>query len=390
MQQVFNNNTALVAQSMDIEIARAEVKSSKTYNDPTFSVEYGNKEDWDKKLGYSIGVQLSRKFTFGVRKAGIRLAEEELQATTAVFNDYLNNLHADATIAYLAHLRAKSLLDTAKKREEYMQQLANGDSLRFVGGEISKSTWIETRIAAGLARNSRLTAEAEYENSIVTLAYYMGNTNLSNELTAAGSLEESIMPLENLDYYIEQAMENRATITAAISRVDIAEAQKRLNSARRRIDLQLSIGAEYNKGAHRNEPEEPSFTNFKVSAAIPLKFSNLNGGARAMERASVEQAQQELTDTRLKIQSEVMQAYNNCRIAAIQTKTFTQGMLEETAEMLAGKRKAYQAGEISFIEFIETERSDNMVQEEYINAIFNNAISHVELLRSIGTKSDRK
>ena len=106
-----------------------------------------------------------------------------------------------------------------------------------------------------------------------------------------------------------------------------------------------------------------------------------------MEQMRIEQAEQELTDTRLRVQSEVMQAHNNCRIAELQATTFSQSMMSETSELLLKKREAYSLGEISFIEFIETERSDNMMHEEYINALYNRAASTVELMRSIGITS---
>lgn len=377
IQQVLSNNTALIAKSLDIDIAQASVKKSKVYNDPTLSFEYGNNEDWNKDLGQSIAAQLSRTFTFGVRTSGIRLAEKELQATTAVFNDYLRNFQAEATIAYLEHLRAKSLLSTAIKREEYMKQLAQNDSVRYMRGDIAKSVWIESRLAAGLTHNERLNSEALFKNTAIALGYYMGNMQNSDKIAAEGSLHETAAPLLSLDSYIEQAMENRADLSVAISKVDIAKAQQKLNSARRRIDIQLSVGAEYNKS-------EPSFTKLKIGAAVPLKFSNLNSGARAMDMAAIDQAQTQLADTRLSIHSEVMQAYNNCLIADKQAATFTREMLDETAELLDSKRKAYRQGEISFIEYIETERSDNMLQEEYINALFNSAASRVRLLQSVG------
>ncbi len=377
IQQVLSNNTALIAKSLDIEIAQASVKKSKVYNDPTLSFEYGNNEDWNKDLGQSIAAQLSRTFTFGVRTSGIRLAEKELQATTAVFNDYLRNFQAEATIAYLEHLRAKSLLSTAIKREEYMRQLAQNDSVRYMRGDIAKSVWIESRLAAGLTHNERLNSEALFKNTAIALGYYMGNMQNSDKIDAEGSLHETATPLLSLDSYIEQAMENRADLNVAISKVEIAKAQQKLNSARRRIDIQLSVGAEYNKS-------EPSFTKLKIGAAVPLKFSNLNSGARAMDMAAIDQAQTQLADTRLSIHSEVMQAYNNCLIADKQTATFTREMLDETVELLDSKRKAYRQGEISFIEYIETERSDNMLQEEYINALFNSAASRVRLLQSVG------
>lgn len=381
MQRVLNNNTALVAHSLDIEIAQAHVKSSKIHGDPTLSLEYGNNQDWDKDLGQSIAAQLSRTFTFGVRKSGIRLAHKELQATTAVFNDFLRNFQAEATIAYLEHLRAKSLWATAVKRQEYMRQLAHNDSIRYQRGDIAKSVWIESRLAAGLTHNERLEREAQLNNTAIVLGYYMGDMQNADSIKAAGNLQETAIELAPLDYYIEQAMANRADLNAAISNVDIAKARQKLNSARRRIDIQLSIGAEYNKS-------NPSFTKLKIGAAVPLKFSNLNNGARAMDIASVEQAQKQLTDTRLGIHSEVMQAYNNCRIADRQAATFTRDMLQETASLLESKREAYRQGEISFVEYIETERSDNMLQEEYINALFNSAASRVRLLQSIGLNTE--
>lgn len=377
MQRVIENNTAAVAQAMNIDIARASLRSSKTYNDPTLSVEYANNEDWDKELGQSIAANLSSTFTFGVRRAGIRLAQKELQATTAVFNDYMRNLHADATLAYLRHIRAKELLRIATNRESYMQQLAHSDSLRYLRGEIAKTVWIETRLAAGLTRNTRLQAEADLHNTAVELGYYMGSFEGIETIEAAGTLDKAAGTLDKAENYINQALANRADLIAATSRVEIAEAERRLGQALRRTDLQLSIGAEYNKA-------DPSFTKLMVGAAIPLKISSLNRGARLMEEAKIRQVQESLADTRMLITGEVLQAYNNCRIANRQKETFTQGIIQETAELLQSKRKAYQMGEISFVDFIETERSDNMMQEEYINSLYESAAGFVELRRSVG------
>ena len=382
ISSVTKNNTALIAQRMDIEIAQASVKSSKVYNDPTLSVEYGNNEDWETELGQSFAAQLSRTFTFGVRRAGIRLAEKELEAATAVFNNYARNLYADATTAYLQHLRAKALLATAAQRDTFMTELAHSDSLRFQRGEISKTVWLETRLAAGLVHNQRLEAETEYKNTKYALGYYTGNYDGIEQTTVEGTLGTIESILQPVDYYIEQAFTNRSDLAAATSNVEIAQAEKKLNSARRRIDLQLSIGAEYNDA-------DPQFTKLKVGAAIPIKFSNLNNGARIREQAVVEKRQQELLDTRLQIQNEVMQAYNECKTAQRQVENFENSMVNETAELLYSKRKAYRMGEISFIEFIETERSDNIMNEEYINALFNRAASLVELQRCTGiTKTE--
>ena len=115
MQRALKGNAALAAQSMNIEIADAEVKSSRTYNDPTIAIAYGNNEDWNTKLGESITAELSRTFTFGVRKAGIALAQQEREMTAAVVQEYLRNFQADATIAYLSHLKAIALKEISHR-----------------------------------------------------------------------------------------------------------------------------------------------------------------------------------------------------------------------------------------------------------------------------------
>lgn len=383
MQRVCDNNTALVAREMNIEIAQALVKGSKVYNDPTLSVEYANNEDWNKNLGQSVAAQLSRTFTFGVRKAGINLAQKELQATKAVFADYMRNFHADATIAFLTHVRAKELLDVAIERELFMKKLSHSDSLRFLRGDIAKTTWIETRLAAGLSYNQRLAAEAEFGSTAVALGYYMGSFDNVHSLDVECTLVEMVEPLADLNDYIGMALDNRADILLAISSADIAEAQRKLGSASRRMDINLSLGAEYNKA-------DPSFTKLKVGASVPLKFSNINSGARNAERIRVQQAQQEVVDTRMMVQSEVMQAYNNCLKAKECTDAFVWGMLDDVTELLHSKRKAYEAGEISFVEFIETERSTNIIQEEFINAKYSSAVKYVELLRSVGVASSKE
>ena len=108
MQQVMENNIALTAKKMDIEIYDAAVKSSKVFNDPVLAVSYTNNEDWSKGLGQGIEAELSRTFTFGVRRTRIDLAESERTQAVALIEEHMRNFRADATIAYLEHLRVSS------------------------------------------------------------------------------------------------------------------------------------------------------------------------------------------------------------------------------------------------------------------------------------------
>ena len=383
MERVLTNNIALTAQRLNIDIATANVKASKTHNDPNLAITYSSNENWSKKLGDAIEGELSRTFTFGVRKSRIRLSESEQAETTALLEEYIRNFRADATIAYLEHLRAMMKFDIEEKREKELATVASNDSTRFAQGDIAKADWYESRMAANLAHNNRLAAEANVRSTAIALGYYMGNLAGADEIRAGGTLETNEVPA-TADTYVEQALKNRADLQAALMRVDIAEAAKKFNAAQRRTDLNIKLAAAYNRGARNEEPHAPSFTTVTAGVAIPLKFSNINKGARTADRLLVQQAQQEADDARLQVQSEVLQAHNEYCYATMQAETFTYSMIEDMNQVVSSKKRAYETGDIPFLDYISAENRHADMMNEYIEALYNKAVKWVELQRATG------
>lgn len=383
MQQVLSSNIALTAQRLNIDIAAAKLQASKRHADPTLAITYSSNEDWDKKLGYAIEGELGRTFTFGVRSKGIALARKEEQETAALLEEYIRNFRADATIAYLENLKAILKLRVEVENEKELRQVAHNDSIRYTKGDIAKADWLESRMAAGLAHNSRLAAEASVKSTAIALGYYMGNLQGAENITATGELQIN-EPAAPLNTYLERATEHRADLQAALCRVDVAEAARKFNAAQRRTDLNVTLAAAYNKGARNEEPHAPSFTTLKAGVAIPLKFSNLNKGARNADRLAVQQALQEAENARLLVESEVMQAYNEYLYSTMQAATFTHTMVEEMAQIVDSKKRAYEMGDISFLDYISVERRQCEMENEYIEALFNKAAKWVELQRATG------
>lgn len=376
MERVLSGNIALTARKMDIEIADAGVKSSKVYNDPTLALTYTNSEDWDKKMGQGIEFELSRSFTFGVRLNRIDLADSERKQAMSLLEEYMRNFRADATIAYLEHIRARMLLQEALEIYNEISSVADNDSLRFKRGDIAGSDWLESRMAKGMAKNEMIDARAQVVNSAVKLGYYMGNLNGSGNLEGTGTLEmtEEAAPI---DTYISKALAQRADIIVALGRADIASARQKFNKAMRRPDIDVKIGATYNRA-------RPDFTTLKAGIAIPLKFSNLNKGQRLIDELLVQQANVELEEARLLVEADVMQAYNGYLSAQEQTRTFSTEMLNDMRSVVTGKKRAYELGEISFHDFLIVERSESEMRKEHIETLFNKAVAWVELQRATG------
>ena len=376
MQRVMEGNIALTAKRLDINIADAQLKSSKVYSDPTLAVTYSNNEDWSKKLGQGIEVELSKTFTFGVRKNRIQMSDSERKLTVALIEEYMRNFRADATIAYLEHLRASMLLTEAREILADLEDIASNDSIRFIRGEIAESSWLESRMAMGIARNAMLDAEAECNNTAIKMGYFMGSLSGAESLRGNGTLDisEEIAPI---DHYTSNALEHRADIVVALSRADVAEAVKRFNKAQRRPELNAVIGATYNIA-------RPDFTTLKAGIAVPLKFSNLNKGARVADEILAQQAIVEVEEARLLVQADVMQAYNNMLYAIKQTETFSGEMLQDMRTIVESKKRAYELGEIPFIDYLIVERDESEMRRQYIDALFGKAAAWVELQRATG------
>ena len=376
MERVMQGNISLTAKRLDIEIADANLKSSKVHNDPTLALTYTNNEDWDKKLGQGIELELSRSFTFGVRRNRINVAESEREEAIALLEEYMRNFRADATIAYLSHLRAVMLHGEATEIYKELSEVAMSDSIRFIKGEIAESDWLESRMAQGIARNAMLDAEALLANTAITMGYYMGNLDGAETLKGKGTLEISEKAAD-IETYTKAALGNRADLVVALSRAETAKAMQRYNSALRRPDLNLTIGATYNKA-------RPDFTTLKAGVAIPLKFSNLNKGARILDEVIVKQSDIAIEEARLLVEADVMQAYSSFLYASKQAETFTGETIGDMRKVVEGKRKAYELGEISFMEYLIAERNENEMRREYIDALYNKAVAWVELQRATG------
>ena len=376
MERVFRNNIALTAKKMDIEIADAAVTGSQVYNDPSIALTYTNNEDWSKGLGQGIELELSRTFTFGVRRSRIDLAESERTQAVALLEEYMRNFRADATIAYLEHLRAKMLYDETVEIHNDIREVALNDSMRYLRGDIAKSDWLESRMAQGIAKNSMLAAEAELRNSAIKLGYYMADMNSAEQLRGMGTLEITEQAAA-LEHYTKAALEHRADLVVALGNADIAVAAQKFNKAQRRPELDVVLGATYNIA-------DPDFTTIKAGVAMPLKFSNFNKGARLQDELLVKQANIEIEEARLMVTADVMQAYNSFIYATKQSETFSSEMLSDMQQVVESKRKAYEMGEIAFLDYLIVQRNESEMRGEYIDALFGKAVAWVELQRSTG------
>ena len=276
MEQVARRNLSYAAEKLNMNIAEAEVRAARLFNDPQLSVEYGNNQDWNMQMGQGISGELSKTFSPGKRSANIHLAGSEKELTQALLDDYFRNLRCEATLAYLDALKQAELFRVKQNAYDNMRRLAEGDSVKFALGKITEVDATQSRVEAGVMRNDLLQAEAELHNAFLSLGMMLGSATDTLYLPQGSlRLAERAFPAGML---VASALENRADLVAAMRNVDVAQRAVTVARRERNMDFDLALGVNHN-GTVRNEiAPAPRFTGFTVGLSVPLKFSNFNKG----------------------------------------------------------------------------------------------------------------
>ena len=382
MHMVIDSNIGYAAERLNLNVAEAELKAVKVFNDFTFSAEYANNSDWSLLMGQGVSVGLSKTFSFGKRRANIDLAKSEKELTAALLDDYLRNLRADAAIAYFNALRSRDQLAIVRNAYQNIKQLADADSVRFFKGKISETNAIQSRLEAGIANNQMMQATLEFDKTIGDLLLLFADDRTIN-YTLSGELDMLVIDY-NLDSLQQVAMENRADLAVAINNIEVANRVLKVTHAERNTDFDISLGGNYNTRVRNQEAPAPSFTGFTVGVSVPLKFSNVNKGAIRAQELRIQQVEKIYEKEKRRVKSEVFQNYTAYRGLCHQVMNYDNDLLTRAKEVINSKIYAYKRGDCSLLEVLDAQRTYDDIQHQYVETLYNRAVAFVELQRSIG------
>ena len=370
MQRVAQDNVGYAAEKLNVPAAQAEVTAAKVFNDPNLSVSYYNNENNSLQMGEGVEVELSKTFSFGKRGANIALAKSEQALAEALLADYLRNLRADATLAYLEALRQRQLFQVKQRTFESIDQLATSDSIRHQLGEIGEVDAIQSRVEAEVIRNEMVQTQAELYKALSQLSVQTGSFSTDTLFLPEGELQllEQNFVLADL---LNEALLQRADLVAALQDKEVAAKALKVARRERNTDVDLSVTVSRNARVYNEEAPAPPFTGVSAGIAIPLKFSNFNKGTVRAARFRAQQAELRYEEARLQVQTEVMQAFWTYELSRKQVAQYDNGLLRQAEAVMEGKRYSYQRGEASLIEVLDAQRTYDDVQAQYIETLFN-------------------
>ena len=382
ISRVMQSNLNYAVAKLDHSVAQADLSAAKKFNDPALAAEYGNNSDWDIAMGQSFSFGIEKTISFGKRSARISTALHNLDASNAGLQQFAFTLRAEATLAFIDALLARTLVTIGRQNMQNMQELYLSDSLRFATGDMSEIDVMQTRLEANIAKQDYQALLADYRNALVELDQLMGNPTLATQ-SIVGNLD-SPMRNYNLSDMLKAADSLRLDIVQQ-RHLTLASESELTQVRRERIpDIDLSLGVSYSTRVRNEEAPAPEFYGYTVGISIPLPVSNLYRGDIRAGQYKAQQAHIETDILRQQAQTEIIKAYNNYRSALDRLANYNTVIAGNARQVLEGKTYAYMRGETSLLEVINAQHTYNELQQAYAECLHECMTAWVELERAAG------
>lgn len=382
LQVVMKGNCDLAAEQLNVSVSEAEAVAAKAGQDPSVSFGYDNNSDWDIAMGRAWSVEIAKPISIGKVSARTRLAKKNVLVAQASLADYRSELKAQASTAFADAVLARELADIALRNYEDMQQLFASDSLRHSKGDISELDLMQTRLEMVQARQDYVAQIAQYRNALVELDRLAGQP-LRRTVGVEGSFAATPKTFV-LEELASLALSSRNDLAAARLGQEVAQAEHTLAKRERRPDVELSAAASYNTRVRNEEAPAPEFVGYSVGLSIPLPISNVNRGVVNAGNYRVRQAELVAQSLEAQVQAEVVQAFNDYESARVRVEAFASGLLDQSRQVLEGRRYAYRRGESSLLELLAAQHSYNEMHQSYVEALHGCTTAHIALMRAVG------
>jgi cobalt-zinc-cadmium efflux system outer membrane protein len=382
MANVEENNAGFIAERYGVDASRAAVVAAGVRPDPELSVGYANNQDWSISMGYAVDISIGYLVELGGKRAlRIKAAVSGSEMAAALADDYLRNLRADASLAWVDAIRSDKACGIRRSSYLRMAELASADSIRFLSGAISETDFRQSRLEAANMLVEVYKAEGERRDAVERLLLFEGGT------VAPDSLDGDIIYVRrhfSLDSLVGAALAGRADIRAAVKEGEVSADNLRLARAGRMADIGLSVGGVYSSRALNDIAPAPAFTGITAGITIPLRLSNRNRGAIDAARAAALRSLAATDAVRAGVRSDVTRACNRYDVACKQVEGFEAGILDEAIAILDSKTYSYARGETAVLDLLNARRSCNEALINYNETVYNYAVALIELGRACG------
>ncbi len=374
-------NLDLLIAKYGIESSKGEQLTARLFPNPVASLGAVSSPVQGRTLGDSgqLTSQVQQLFELaGKRGYRIESAEFGLQSAEAGFEDAVRQLRFAVKDAYYRAQLARRRLVLAEENRDRFSRILDVNTIRFKKGYIAEVDLIRIRLQFIDFQTQVIQAIQESESARSDLRQLLRLSPVSPvELTtelAYQRVDPDIVKLRTL------ASDHRPDVRAKRSTLSQREAELRLAKAYRIPDV--TVGAGYAvQGSHG--PDNSNQMAF--SLGVPLPLFNRNQGKIMQAEASMQAAGADLNKTLNQVENQVEVAYRNLLESRRLVEAFLGGVLDDARSTFTIAERAYDRGGVTLIDLLDAARTSRMIQQNYIEALFNYQRNVIQLESAVGT-----
>lgn len=374
-------------QNLDLLMAKYGVESSKgrqltarLFPNPVASMGLISSPVQGRTLGNSgqISSQIQQLFELA-GKRGYRIESTAFgtQSAEASLEDAVRQLGFLVKDGYYRIQLARRRLGLAEENRDRFSRILEVNTNRFKRGYIAEVDLIRIRLQFIDFQSQVIQAIQEAESARSDLRRLLW-------LSPATQLELTTeLEYKRLDPNIV-----RLRSIATEARPDIRA--KRLTFSQREADLKLArayripdvtVGAGYAVQGS-NGPDNSNQMAF--SLGVPLPLFNRNQGGIMEAEAALRTAEADLGKALNQVENQVDVAYRNLIESRRLVEAFLGGVLDDARSTFTIAERAYERGGLTLIDLLDAARTSRMIQQNYIEALFNYERNVIQLESAVG------
>ncbi len=368
------NNPILRAKHQDIEARKAAYQASKRLSNPELELHMGEGKSYDSSVQRNTdGVSLSQYLENPVKRHHrIQMYENEWQAIEYSFHfSRLGVIYDIKRLSYkILYLQSKEEL--ARKNLISLEETHQLILKRVTLGEARELEAIKLYVEALKARNELNQIQAELRLAKENLNKFLGNS-LPDSFSVLGKLDYAPLEIEE-KAFLDKVLLSHPLLKEKETELEYAES--RLNYVRwQRIpDFKLS-------GFIQNELHGK---NKGIGLSFDIPLWNFKSKEIAEAESLLLKQNEELKALVMDITLEVKAKLNEQRLSEQTIKLFLEGLLKQAEESLKISEVSYTQGEISLIEYLDSQRTYYSILKDYQDSLYAWNVNKAALEKAAG------
>lgn len=308
----------------------------------------------------------------GKRQARIDVSQRARDVARAELGLLQGEVRAAVTGAFFDVLAAQERISLALDTLTLTQRVTDLTAKRVSAGKISPVEETKARVAEAQVKVELLQAQGELRASRQRLAALWGNVSPKFERVDGASLDLPEVPAV-------ATLEQRVEVSANLRRNEVElmrrSALTRVEQSKRTPDPTISVGIKNAAGIG---------SQILLGISLPLQVFDNNRGNMIEAFRREDKARDEVTASRLRLQSEALQGRERLISARSEVDVLRSEVLPGAQSAFAAASRGFDAGKFSFLETLDAQRTLIQARSQYLRAIAESHRAAVDIERLLG------